>query len=130
VGRGTESRDGKGCEGKKGGTVECQGRARGSAAIRPPPGRWRNADRPSHPALLRPRPRSAFALAKRVLLAEGHAFDANNRPIPLGSDEKRDAVERAATAWELYKVIGCGGGRAESGQRGAQGIVSGAALGV
>jgi hypothetical protein len=41
-----------------------------------------------------------------MLLEEGHAFDAANRPIPLGSDEKKEAVAKAATAWELYRVIG------------------------
>jgi hypothetical protein len=58
---------------------------------------------------------SAFALAKRVLLSEGHAFDAANRPIPLGSEEKREAVEKAATAWELYKIIECVRLRGEDG---------------
>jgi hypothetical protein len=43
---------------------------------------------------------------KRVLLEEGHAYDAANRPVPLGSQDKREAIEKAATAWELYKVIG------------------------
>jgi hypothetical protein len=43
---------------------------------------------------------------KSILLSEGHAFDAANQPVPLGSDEKREGVRKAATAWELYRVIG------------------------
>lgn len=48
----------------------------------------------------------AFELFKSVVLAEGHAFDASNRPVPLGSDSKREAVAKATTAWELYKIVG------------------------
>ena len=48
----------------------------------------------------------AFDLFKALALEGGRAFDAANRPIALGADDKREAVARARTAWELYEVIG------------------------
>ena len=48
----------------------------------------------------------AMALFKRILLQQGHAHDAATQPVPLGSDDKRDAIGRAATAWDMYKIIG------------------------
>lgn len=56
-----------------------------------------------------PAPR-ALALFKQLVLRQGHAHDGHNRPIPLGSDDKRGAVEAAKTAWDMYKVIGWVGG--------------------
>lgn len=47
----------------------------------------------------------AFALWKKVLLQEGHTFDANNQPVALGSDHKSEAIKRAKTAAEMYDVI-------------------------
>ena len=40
------------------------------------------------------------------VLQKGHAYDAQNREVPLGSDDKQDAVRKAKTALELYKIIG------------------------
>lgn len=36
----------------------------------------------------------------------GHAYDAQNREVPLGGQDKKDAVKAAKTALELYGVIG------------------------
>jgi hypothetical protein len=36
----------------------------------------------------------------------GHAYDAQNREVPLGGQDKQDAVKSAKTALELYKTIG------------------------
>jgi hypothetical protein len=36
----------------------------------------------------------------------GHAYDATNHEVPLGGQDKQDAVKAAKTALELYKVIG------------------------
>eukprot|EP00775_Hariotina_reticulata_P011921 gene11921-12065_t len=49
----------------------------------------------------------AMDLAKECLLEKGHAYDAQNRPVPLGSEDKQEAVRKARTALELYRVIGC-----------------------
>ncbi|KAF8058901.1 SRFR1 [Scenedesmus sp. PABB004] len=48
----------------------------------------------------------ALQLAKDCLLERGHAYDAANREVPLGSAEKQEAVRRATTALELYNIIG------------------------
>src|SRR5689334_5413328 len=42
-----------------------------------------------------------------VRLQLGHAYDAQNREVPLGGQHKQDAVKSAKTALELYRVIGC-----------------------
>jgi hypothetical protein len=36
----------------------------------------------------------------------GHAYDAQNREVPLGGQDKQDSVKSAKTALELYKIIG------------------------
>ena len=41
-----------------------------------------------------------------VALQEGHAFDQHSKPIPLGSDEKREAVKKARTALTMHRIIG------------------------
>lgn len=48
----------------------------------------------------------ALQLHKEVLLEAGHAFDAQNARIPLGSAAKRDAVTRAADAAEMWAAVG------------------------
>lgn len=40
------------------------------------------------------------------MLQRGHAYDAQNREVPLGSDDKQEAVKKAKTALELYRIIG------------------------
>ena len=40
----------------------------------------------------------------QVLLREGHAFDAQNRPIPCGSQEQVDAIKAAKTAEDMWQV--------------------------
>lgn len=47
----------------------------------------------------------ALDLQREVLLREGHAFDANNRRIPLGSDMQRDAIREARSAEDMYQII-------------------------
>ena len=41
----------------------------------------------------------------QVLLREGHAFDAQNRPIPCGSPGQVEAIKVASTAEDMYHVI-------------------------
>eukprot|EP00879_Flechtneria_rotunda_P018475 GHRR01019379.1.p1 GENE.GHRR01019379.1~~GHRR01019379.1.p1 ORF type:complete len:374 (+),score=188.43 GHRR01019379.1:48-1169(+) len=48
----------------------------------------------------------AMSLAKECLLEKGHAYDAQNCEVGLGSDDKQEAVRRAKTALELYTIIG------------------------
>lgn len=60
---------------------------------------------PNHAALYHISP----TMLTHSTLQNGHAYDAQNREVPLGSDEKRDAVSRATTPLELYRVIGCVG---------------------
>jgi tetratricopeptide (TPR) repeat protein len=48
----------------------------------------------------------AMALHKEVLLRDGHAFDAQNRPLPCGSATQRGAIQSATTAQDMYAVIG------------------------
>ncbi|GLI61283.1 hypothetical protein VaNZ11_003633 [Volvox africanus] len=47
----------------------------------------------------------ALDLQRKVLLQEGHAFDANNRTIPVGSESQREAIHAARTAEDMYQVI-------------------------
>ncbi|GIL49345.1 hypothetical protein Vafri_5718 [Volvox africanus] len=47
----------------------------------------------------------ALDLQREVLLREGHAFDANNRTIPVGSESQREAIRTARTAEDMYQVI-------------------------
>ncbi|KAG2444526.1 hypothetical protein HXX76_001272 [Chlamydomonas incerta] len=47
----------------------------------------------------------ALELQKEVLLREGHAFDANNNTIPVGSEAQRAAIRAAKTAEDMYQVI-------------------------
>ncbi|PNH05026.1 Tetratricopeptide repeat protein 13 [Tetrabaena socialis] len=47
----------------------------------------------------------ALGLQREVLLREGHAFDASNRTIPVGSDAQREAIRAARTAEDMYQVI-------------------------
>ncbi|PNW88256.1 hypothetical protein CHLRE_01g021450v5 [Chlamydomonas reinhardtii] len=47
----------------------------------------------------------ALELQKEVLLREGHAFDANNNTIPVGSEAKRAAIRAARTAEDMYQVL-------------------------
>ena len=37
---------------------------------------------------------------------EGKAYNAQSQPIPLGGEEKRDAIAAARTAEDLWQVIG------------------------
>ena len=46
-----------------------------------------------------------FAPNHQVLLREGHAFDAQNRPIPCGSPEQVEAIKSASTAEDVYHVV-------------------------
>ena len=53
----------------------------------------------------------------KVLLKEGHAFNAHNRPVPCGSQSQQEAIRRAKTSVAMYEVrhphpgwaLGCGG---------------------
>ncbi|GLC64956.1 hypothetical protein PLESTF_000225900 [Pleodorina starrii] len=47
----------------------------------------------------------ALDLQREMLLREGHAFDANNRTIPVGSEAQREAIRAARTAEDMYHVI-------------------------
>ncbi|GAX83792.1 hypothetical protein CEUSTIGMA_g11217.t1 [Chlamydomonas eustigma] len=47
----------------------------------------------------------ALSIQKQVLLTEGHAFDAQNRPIPCGSPEQVAGIKAASTAEDMYQVI-------------------------
>lgn len=47
----------------------------------------------------------ALALQKEVLLRDGHAYDAQNRTIPLGSPPAREAIAAATSAEDMYRVI-------------------------
>lgn len=47
----------------------------------------------------------AFALHKKVLLKEGHAFNAQNQAIPVGSDAAVEAIKNAANAGDMYDII-------------------------
>lgn len=46
----------------------------------------------------------ALNLQREVLLKEGHAFDAGNRPVPCGSPEQQEAIKEARTAEDMYQV--------------------------
>ncbi|WIA19383.1 hypothetical protein OEZ85_004006 [Tetradesmus obliquus] len=48
----------------------------------------------------------ALELAKECLLEKGHAYDAQNREVGLGGEDKQEAVRKARSALELYRVIG------------------------
>lgn len=48
----------------------------------------------------------ALELHKKVLMKEGHAFDAQNRPVPCGSSEQMEAIKAAVTAEDMYQVLG------------------------
>lgn len=50
----------------------------------------------------------ALGLLRELLLREGHAYDASNRKVPLGSDSTREAIRSAKTAEDMWLV----GGRA------------------
>lgn len=41
-----------------------------------------------------------------LCLQKGHAYDAMNREVPLGSEDKQDSVRKAKTALDLYRIIG------------------------
>ncbi|KXZ44388.1 hypothetical protein GPECTOR_68g359 [Gonium pectorale] len=47
----------------------------------------------------------ALELQREVLLREGHAFDAANRAVPVGSEAQREAIRAARTAEDMYHVI-------------------------
>ena len=47
----------------------------------------------------------ALDLQREVLLREGHAFDANNRTIPVSSESQREAIRAARTAEDMYHII-------------------------
>ncbi|KAG2493602.1 hypothetical protein HYH03_008119 [Edaphochlamys debaryana] len=47
----------------------------------------------------------ALDLQRQVLLREGHAFDANNRTIPVDSPAQKEAIKGARTAEDMYLVI-------------------------
>jgi hypothetical protein len=39
-------------------------------------------------------------------LQKGHAYDAQNREVGLGGEDKQEQVRKARNALELYRVIG------------------------
>ena len=46
------------------------------------------------------------ALAKFGGVQDGMAYNANSKPVPLGSEEKREAIRRAETAGDMWAAIG------------------------
>ncbi|KAG1678968.1 hypothetical protein FOA52_013031 [Chlamydomonas sp. UWO 241] len=48
----------------------------------------------------------AMELHKNVLLRDGHAFDAQNRPLACGSAQQQESIRKATTSQDMYAVIG------------------------
>ncbi|KAI7837041.1 hypothetical protein COHA_009118 [Chlorella ohadii] len=48
----------------------------------------------------------ALGVMKRVLAADGHAFDANNAKVPLDSEQQQRAAAEARTAEQMWAALG------------------------